>query len=303
METITASVGIAKGKQCYNVTSDQQKVQRLLSNIKAPLGGCEGKSDWAPAEWRKCAPDLYQAILNFQRINRFRLDYDPDGHVDPHDSTIVLMNQLVTTTDLPAGRLYPRLEPMDIDRTSTTSIGPLFASGFLETDWKLEGSGDSIAGSAAFAAGGLGSWSLSHKGVGYDLDYVYGGVSISPIPVSLSGGPSWMKSKGTKLYTHGSLPDLDFKDIRGPFALISGAIEPGVPAVGGYGSLIWFNTPLGAGAFGRIADALADEFGVKSRLPGILQHLNESAGAVAALAGVQFTSPDVSLTFAHGMAW
>jgi hypothetical protein len=93
---IGASVGIRNGKWCYNVPSDQQVVQKLLNRISVGNGGCEGKSDdWTPAVWNhQCAPDLLEAIRRFQKVNRFRLDYDSDGHVDPGEGTIQLMTRL-----------------------------------------------------------------------------------------------------------------------------------------------------------------------------------------------------------------
>lgn len=117
MAKITASVGIAKGKPCYNVIEDQLKIQALLSRISPALGGCEGRSSWSKPVWHQCAPDLHQAILNFQRINRFRLDYDPDGHVDPHDATMRLMNELAAPHELPPSpgpKLFAE-EPIDPD--------------------------------------------------------------------------------------------------------------------------------------------------------------------------------------------
>jgi hypothetical protein len=39
MLNIRASVGIANGKPCYNVPSDQQIVQQLLSRIPESQGG------------------------------------------------------------------------------------------------------------------------------------------------------------------------------------------------------------------------------------------------------------------------
>jgi len=144
MEKISASVGIAKGKPCYNVISDQQKIQALLSDIPPELGGCKGKPAWAAPVWGQCAPDLHQAILTFQKINRFRLDYDPDGHVDPRDATLRLMNDLSASPGLPAHGVPPELDPLDrdIDSGLQWDSKPLFAKGLLvETGWQLEGSG------------------------------------------------------------------------------------------------------------------------------------------------------------------
>ena len=310
MERITASVGIAKGKQCYNVVSEQKKVQSLLSRIKPELGGCEGKTDWTDPVWGKCAPDLHQAILNFQKVNRFRLDYDPDGHVDPHDATIVLLNQLADGNGEMPGTLL-KLDPQDIDRTDPPD-GPLPASGFHPTGWRLEGSGAGGTGSALIVTGGGGSWNLSHNGDAYTLHYAMVGVAASPVPVSASGGPASMPSTGTSLWTYGSRPDLDFDDIRGPLFIVGGAATliavPTIPIPvvrgGGYIWLIWFNAAMGViGVEARALTALAGAAGFKSKLPGIVRHLNESAGAVAALVGAQVGSPDASIFQATGMAW
>jgi hypothetical protein len=306
MEKISASVGIAKGKPCYNVISDQQKIQALLSDIPPELGGCKGKPAWAAPVWGQCAPDLHQAILTFQKINRFRLDYDPDGHVDPRDATLRLMNDLSASPGLPAHGVPPELDPLDrdIDSGLQWDSKPLFAKGLLvETGWQLEGSGASLNVSASVLTGGGGQWNLSHLGDTYTLNYFFAGGALSPIPVSLSGGPASMKSWGTKLYTYSWRPALALKDLRGPLLIVGAAIDPGVPGVGGYASLIWFNAAMGALAQARLLTAIADKAGLKSKLPGFLQHVNESFGARAALVGTQFMTPDVGLSVTTGMAW
>lgn len=101
MEKIDASVGIAGGKQCYNVPKDQEAIQRLLVQIPVSQGGCMGKS-WKPAMWGICAQDLADAIRKFQEINRAKLAFAPDGHVDPNGSTLDLLNSMASGTPAPA---------------------------------------------------------------------------------------------------------------------------------------------------------------------------------------------------------
>jgi hypothetical protein len=213
------------------------------------------------------------------------------------------MSDLAEPGALP-GHLLRELADSGYTPTPSPSyIAPLFARGFLETDWKLKG-GDSTSLSAFSATGSVGSWNLSHKGDSYTLSYVMGGGSAGKALMSHSVGPAWLPSLGTKLYTYGSKPDLEFKDIRGPFVTVGGSIMPAEPILDGYGTIIWFNAPIGAGAFGRILDDIADKVGAKAKLPGILRHFNESAGAVAAIAGPQFSTTDPgSVWITHGMAW
>jgi hypothetical protein len=97
MPGINASVGIANGKQCYNVPADQVVVQQLLSRIPTGLGGADGKTNWTKPQGKVCAPDLCQAIVQFQRVNRGRLIYAVDGHVDPGGGVIQLMNRLASS--------------------------------------------------------------------------------------------------------------------------------------------------------------------------------------------------------------
>jgi hypothetical protein len=94
MPDVHASVGVANGKQCYNVPADQLVVQGLLTKIPVSMGGQLGKTDWIIPRWGFAAADLSAAILHFQQVNRSRLSYGADGHVDPGLATIRLMNQL-----------------------------------------------------------------------------------------------------------------------------------------------------------------------------------------------------------------
>jgi hypothetical protein len=111
MPDIKASVGIANGKQCYNITADQEVVQKLLSQIPTSMAGAFGKKDWAQPLWNVAAPDLCQAILRFHQANRRQLGYARAGHVDPGGSTMGLMNRIVDGSD-PSCSPGPRVSGM-----------------------------------------------------------------------------------------------------------------------------------------------------------------------------------------------
>jgi peptidoglycan hydrolase-like protein with peptidoglycan-binding domain len=90
MAGIKASVGkYGLGKPCFNFTVDQEAVQNLLNKIPPARGGAGGALT-DPIIDRTVSDSLYQAILNFQKINRVKVD----GHVDPYANTIQLMNRL-----------------------------------------------------------------------------------------------------------------------------------------------------------------------------------------------------------------
>jgi hypothetical protein len=97
MGGINASVGkFGGGKQCYNFARDQQIVQNLLNQIPQPQGGAGGTLTDRIVD-RVVSASLHQAILNFQRANHCSVD----GHVDPHQRTIQLMNELAGGSPTP----------------------------------------------------------------------------------------------------------------------------------------------------------------------------------------------------------
>jgi hypothetical protein len=100
--SIQASVGIASGKQCYNLLPDQNTVRQLLNLIGTAQGGAFGTLD-KPTQHGICSGQLHHAILNFQRINHL----SDDGHVDPHERTIHLLAKLADPNK-------PNIAPEDI---------------------------------------------------------------------------------------------------------------------------------------------------------------------------------------------
>src|SRR5437016_2774746 len=99
MPDIGSSVGVKDGIPCYNNPGDQKVVMDLLEQIDVADGGLSGDARWRrPAagtlRWKFCPEPLSIAILNFQKVNRAKLPYQPDGHVDPGGATIRLMNSL-----------------------------------------------------------------------------------------------------------------------------------------------------------------------------------------------------------------
>jgi hypothetical protein len=100
---IGASVGkYGGGKQCYNFAADQRVVQALINSITIAQGGAAGTLS-APIADRAVSSQLHEAILKFQKINHLSVD----GHVDPNQSTIGLLNRLAAAlpTAPPTGPL------------------------------------------------------------------------------------------------------------------------------------------------------------------------------------------------------
>lgn len=97
---IRASVGRYSNGQklCYNRLEDKKIVVDLLNQIPEDQGGMVGQyltplqPDLLPSpqiEWR-----LFEAICRFQKANKARYHLQADGHVDPNERTIALMNRL-----------------------------------------------------------------------------------------------------------------------------------------------------------------------------------------------------------------
>jgi len=94
---IGASVGkYGGGKQCYNFAADQRVVQDLLNSITIAQGGAAGTLS-APITDRVVSSTLHEAILKFQKTNHLSVD----GHVDPNQSTIGLLNRLASAPTAP----------------------------------------------------------------------------------------------------------------------------------------------------------------------------------------------------------
>ena len=98
MDDVQASVGIKDGVQCYNLVPDQNLVMRLLDRVPTEQGGTftpGGVNVWPEPIQGTCAPALHEAILEFQLANQAAGLFH-DGHVDPGERTITLLNELAT---------------------------------------------------------------------------------------------------------------------------------------------------------------------------------------------------------------
>lgn len=301
METISASVGVAHGKPCYNIPVDQEAVQRLLRKISLASGGCAGKSDWKQAAWGQCAPDLLQAIVRFQQVNRSQLDYAADGHVDPAGATIRLMNRLSqgALTGLPGG--HGGLADSDRSPSVVMDLSPMFASGLVRTNWKLDSS-TSLSGSYAKVAGSGGEFFLTHGTEKHTLLYAMVGVSVGMAAASLSLGTQSMPSIGGTLWTYGSRIDIDLQKLKGTLQALTGAATGiAIKLVGVYVSILWFGCAPGPVIALRIVQAISQGDG--SVVDSLLKQMCRSCGAVGVLAGVQVGTADAGATLTGGWAW
>jgi hypothetical protein len=302
MANIKASVGIRNGKQCYNVPADQQIVQQLLDRISVGNGGCESDGDtgWTSAKWGQCAPDLYDAICRFQKVNRFRLDYSSDGHVDPGGGTIQLMTQLSQggVTGLPGGA-GGQLGDSGRQPNVTVDLSALQPSGF-RSKWQLTGS-SSLSVSVGPGAMSVGDFYLTDdpdpSATPQNLHFVSVGVGVSLAPASVSGGPQELPSTGSYLYT-AATSDIGIDDIAGPATIWTGGLGYGV---GLYRSTIWFNCPTAIAVVRKIYQASSDPGGAD--VTNIMRHLNTISGAVCTLTGIQATTPDLGGSLVAGLAW
>lgn len=97
MAEIVGSVGWIDGRQCRNRVDDQQTVIDLLNKIPVSKGGAMGlggiRTVFDPPRGGFASKQLHQAILHFQRTNQAEGLF-VDGHVDPGDRCIQLMNRL-----------------------------------------------------------------------------------------------------------------------------------------------------------------------------------------------------------------
>ena len=85
------------GRHCRNRVDDQGVVMDLLNEIPISQGGTMerngGTKLWGAPVAGLASPELHQAILTFQRTNRHE-GLLLDGHVDPGQACIRLMNRL-----------------------------------------------------------------------------------------------------------------------------------------------------------------------------------------------------------------
>jgi hypothetical protein len=97
MVDLIASVGMINGRHCRNRIDDQSVVMDLLNEIPISQGGTMerngGKKLWGAPVAGRASSELHQAILTFQRTNRHE-GLLLDGHVDPGQACIRLMNRL-----------------------------------------------------------------------------------------------------------------------------------------------------------------------------------------------------------------
>src|SRR5262249_26479111 len=79
---LTMRVGIAGGRQCPNLPSDQEQIMNLLNQIPDAKGGTlmpEGPAVFEVPRLGLCNSFLHQRITEFQR----KCGISPDGFIDP----------------------------------------------------------------------------------------------------------------------------------------------------------------------------------------------------------------------------
>jgi len=322
-DDLTASVGKywPDKRQCYNTTSDQQMVQDLLNKIPETSGGT-GAGPWtsltgklrSSPRWGVVSEELYQAILRFQSKHAQDEGLIVDGHVDPHDATILALLKyayplLHIDTDALAKDLFSSVRKPDPYPITIPPLAHTPAGVLNRTSWDLTGS-DSKGLSLKYFSGGIGSFTLKRQGVSmeYHIKYSLAGAGLSGfgqfdalkkakvdrIPGSGSWGPGWAPQWGTSVWTL-LRKDLDFQDLIGPIVVLTGTAAMGG---GASGSVVWFNSPLHLGLALRTAAAAGAD-----RVWDQLRTLHQSAGGVAFLAGPEFSTPDLSFAVLTGLGW
>jgi hypothetical protein len=123
-----ASVGRVNGvkNSCHNVPKDRDEVRTLLNAIPASSGGAGGSLGPETGSWGTVSDQLYQAILTFQRFHAASANLFVDGHVDPHEKTLALLNTLASSSATPS---FTPLSPLTI----VTSPPKTLAKGKLDT--------------------------------------------------------------------------------------------------------------------------------------------------------------------------
>jgi peptidoglycan hydrolase-like protein with peptidoglycan-binding domain len=96
VSSISASVGKFDSgtRQCHNTVGDQSIVIGLLNLIGRAQGGRREMPLPGNPRWGVASPELYQAILQFQRVNHLSVD----GHVDPGQATLRKLDELASAS-------------------------------------------------------------------------------------------------------------------------------------------------------------------------------------------------------------
>lgn len=267
---IQASVGIAGGRQCYNNVADQMIVQDLIDSIPFGMGGRMGDmGGWVMPRAGYCAPDLHQAIIRFQQMNR-NLGLSVDGHIDPGGKGIVTLNAL-------AGGGSPNPNPSGPTGSQGIYIDQILDSlRVYRTPWQIE---DFLGGGASYRwfAMGMSTFLLiNHRsGVEVALQCILGGVGKGAFPLSSSASGTVGLRYGTYLYGFG--PDkakLDVKQLTGQIVAVQGSLAGG--PVGAAVNLVYFNPPCAASAF---------VYALIEKNPNFLYVMMKHSGAFAATIG------------------
>ncbi len=240
---IQASVGIAGGRQCYNNVADQMIVQDLIDSIPFAMGGRMGDmGGWAMPRAGYCAPDLHQAILRFQQMNR-NLGLSVDGHIDPGGKGIMTLNAF-------AGGGSPTPNPSGPTGSQGIYIDQIFDSlRVYRTPWQIEDFYNGDVTTPWFALG-MQDLLLRNRVSGQSaaLQTFLGGVGKGAFPVGLSLSGMYGLRYGTYLYGFGpDKTELDVKRLTGQMVVVQGSLVGG--PVGGNLSLAYFNPPCAASAF------------------------------------------------------
>jgi hypothetical protein len=204
MPNIRGSVGMYAGKQCYNFRTDQHTVQDLLNRIPEAKGGAGGSLK-DPIVDRKISRNLLDAILRFQRANRCVTD----GHVDPDQQTIRLLNQIVAETPKPIAPPAPAPPP---ERTSTRFAlhSRTDKAGTAVNDWLFEVID-----------------LINNRDAVYLFSYA--GANPGPIPLKFDGRLSVFNTRGPEVLTRLDCDGVfgTFDHGQGPHSLLVLALPTG----------------------------------------------------------------------------
>ncbi|MCC6393536.1 MAG: hypothetical protein IT167_23250 [Bryobacterales bacterium] len=297
MPNISASVGIASGRQCYNATLDQQIIQDLLDRIPLSMGGRLGETGaWAMPKRGYCAPDLHQAILRFQTLNRGSLPYGPDGHVDPAGSTLALMNRL---NGVPGNGGTPS-GPAALG-TAINLDDVLAKLDWAETNWEVAKADGATADAWMFHLG-YGTYCLKNvrNGKLLRLSYTAAGCSRVAGPLHINSNLSFMLHSRlpVKSLSYGaSMRDVPWERLTGPILLFTNALS--FQMVVAWKIQIAFLNPPNAG----IALVRAYQQGDMS-LDSILRNMIVHSGGVSYLVTQAAGVPNAASTsLASGWSW
>jgi len=192
------------GKQCYNFRNDQHTVQDLLNRIPEAKGGAGGSLK-DPIVDRKISRNLLDAILRFQRANRCVID----GHVDPDQQTIRLLNQIVAETPKPTA---PPAPPPPPEKTSTRFAlhSRTDKAGTAVNDWLFEVIDI-----------------INNRDAVYLFSYA--GANPGPIPLKFDGRLSIFNTRGPEVLTRLDCDGVfaTFDHGQGPHSLLVLALPTG----------------------------------------------------------------------------